>query len=75
MIEHITQRAFSQQFRVTKSGLRITLKDKARQCLQQAIQAYKKGERRLFITQAAGLHAVSKTTLYQRINGRLDHVL
>ena len=66
--------ASSQQFRVTKSGLRTTLKDEARQRLQQAVQAYEEAEGGLSITQAAWLHAVSKTTLYHRINGRRDQV-
>ena len=66
--------ASSQRFRVTKSGLYTTLKDEARQRLQQAVQAYEEAEGGLSITQAAWLHAVSKTMLYNRINGRRDQV-
>ena len=64
----------SQQFRVTKSRLHTTSKDEAKQRLQQAVQAYEEAEGALSITQAAWLHAVSKTTLYNRINGRSDQV-
>ncbi len=66
--------ASSQQFPVTKSGLRTTLKDEARQYLQQAVQAYEEAGRELSITEAAWLHAVSKTMLYHRINSRCDPV-
>ncbi len=46
----------------------------ARQPLQQAVQAYKEAERELFITQAAWLLVVSKTTLYHKINSLCDQV-
>lgn len=64
----------SPQFRVTKSRLHTTSKDEARQRLQQTVQAYEEAKEALFITQAAWLYAVSKTTLYNRINGRLFRV-
>ena len=51
------------------------MKDEARQCLQQAFQAYEEAEGGLSITQAASLHTVSKTMLCHRINGRRDQVL
>ncbi len=60
--------ASSQQFQVTKSGLHTTLKDEARQRLQQAVKAYEEAEG------GSWLHAVLKTTLYHRINGRRDLV-
>ena len=40
----------------------------------RAIQAYEKAEGGLSITQAAWLHAVLKTTLYNRIKNRRDQV-
>ena len=64
----------SQQFRVSKSRLQDTLKDEARQRLQRAVQAYEEAEGALSITQAAWLHALSKTTLFNRINGRREQV-
>ncbi len=64
----------SQQFRVSKSRLQATLKDEARQRLQQAVEAYEEAEGALSITQATCIYAVSKTTLYNRINGRRDQV-
>ena len=64
----------SQQFRVSKSQLQATLKDEVRQRLQQAVEAYEEAEGALSITQAACIYAVSKTTLYNRINGRRDQV-
>ena len=67
--------AISQQFQVTKSQFHTTLKDKARQCLQQTVQAYEEVKRALSITQAAWLYTVSKTTLYNKINGCRDQVL
>ncbi len=66
--------ASSQQFRVTKSGLRTPLKDEARQRLQQSIQAYEEAEGELSTTQAACFYAVSKTMLYHKINGCRDQV-
>lgn len=45
--------ASSQQFQVTKSGLHTTLKDKARQDLQQTVQIYEEAKRGLSIMQAA----------------------
>lgn len=50
------------------------MKDEASQRLQQAVQAYEEAEGALSITLAAWLHAVSKTTLYNRVNGRRDQV-
>ena len=67
--------ALFQQLWVTKLRLHTTLKDEARQRLQQAVQAYEEAKGVLSITQAAWLHAVSKTTIYNRINGRRNQVL
>ena len=62
------------QFRVTKPGSRITSKDETRERLNYAIQLYEQAEESLSITQAAKLCAVSKATLYRRINGHRDQV-
>ena len=56
------------QFRVTKPGSRITSKDEARKRLNDAVKAYEDAEGSLSITQAAYVYAVSKATLYRRIN-------
>ena len=66
--------ASSQQFRVSKSRLQTTLKDETRQCLQQAVEVYEEAKGALSITQAASIYAVSKITLYNRINSRHDQV-
>ncbi len=65
----------SQQFRFSKLRLQATLKDEVRQRLQQAVEAYEEVEEALSITQAACIYAVSKTTLYNRINGCRDQIL
>ncbi len=62
------------QFRVTKPVSRITSKDEARKRLNDAFKAYKNAEGSLSITQAVYVYAVSKATLYRRINGRRDQV-
>ena len=62
----------NRQFRVTKPGSRTTSKDETRERLNHAIQVYEQAEGSLSITQAAKLCAVSKATLYRRINGRRD---
>ena len=62
-------------FRITKPGSCIILRDKARDCLKEVVQAYGKGERLLSILEAARLYVVSKTTLYNRIHGRRDQAL
>ena len=59
-------------FCVTKPGSHITLRDKARNRLKEAVQAYEEGKRLLSILQAARLYVVSKTILYNRIYGRCD---
>ena len=66
--------AHSQQFRVTKSGSRTTLKDENRERLKDAVKAYEEAEGSLSITQAARLYVASKTTLYHRIHGRQDQL-
>ena len=63
------------QFRVTKPGSRITSKDETRERLNYAIQLYEQAEESLSNTQAAKLCAISKATLYRRINGHRDQVL
>ena len=62
------------QFRVSKPGSRINSRDETRERLNHAIQLYEQAEGSLSITQAAKLCAVSKATLYRRINGRRDQV-
>ena len=62
------------QFRVTKPGSRITSKNEARERLNDAIKAYEDAEGSLSITQAGYVYAVSKATLYRRINGRCNQV-
>ena len=62
----------NRQFCVTKPGSRSASKDETRERLNHAIQAYEQAEGSLSITQAAKLCAVSKATLYCRINGRCD---
>ena len=64
----------NRQFCVTKPGSRSASKDETRERLNHAIQAYEQAEGSLSITQAAKLCAVSKATLYCRINGRCDQV-
>ena len=64
----------TRQFRVTKPGSYITSKDETRKRLNHAIQLYEQAEGSLSITQAAKLCAVSKATLYRRINGCRDQV-
>ena len=59
-------------FRVTKLGSRTISRDEAIDRLKEAVQAYEEGEGLLSISQAARLHVVSKTTLYNRIHGRRD---
>ncbi len=60
--------ALNLQFRVTKPGSRITSKDEAGKRLNDAVKAYEDAEGSLSITQAAYVYAVSKATLYCRIN-------
>ena len=62
-------------FCITKLGSRITLRDKARDRLKEMVQAYEKGERLLFILQAARLYVISITILYNRIHGRRNQAL
>ncbi len=57
-------------FRVTKPGSGTISRDEARDRLKEAVQAYEEGEGSLSISQAARLYAVSKTTLYNRVNRR-----
>lgn len=59
-------------FRVTKPGSGTNLSGEAKDCLKEAVQAYEEGEGSLSISQAERLYVVSKTTLYNRINGRRD---
>ncbi len=63
------------QFCITKAGSRITSKDEARKRLYNVVKAYKDAEGSLSITQVAYVYAVSKATLYRRINGCRDQVL
>ncbi len=62
------------QFRVTKPGSHITSKDENRERLNHAIQLYEQAEGSLSITKVAKLCAVSKATLYRRINSRRNQV-
>lgn len=62
------------QFCVIKPGSRITSKDEARERLNDVIKAYEDAEGSLSITQAAHIYAVSKATLYRRINSRRNQV-
>ncbi len=55
--------AYSQQFRVTKSGSRTASKEEAKERLKYTVKAYKEAEGSLPITQAAKLienYVVSK---------------
>lgn len=63
------------RFRVTKPGSGNSSRDEARERLKHAVESYEKAEGSLSITQAAKLYAVSKTTLYHRINGRREQSL
>lgn len=63
------------RFRVTKPGSGNSSRDEARERLKHAVEGYEKAEGSLSITQAAKLYAVSKTTLYHRINGRREQSL
>ncbi len=63
------------QFRVTKPGSRITSKDEARKRLNDEVKAYEDAEGSLSIMQAAYVYAVSKATLYHKINSCRDQVL
>lgn len=65
----------SQQFRESISQLQATGKDQARQRLYQAVQAYEQAKEALSITKVPLLYAVSKTMLYNSINGRREQVL
>ncbi len=64
----------TRQFHVTKPGSRIISKDETKELLNHTIQLYEQAEGSLSITQAAKLCAISKATLYHRINGRCDQV-
>lgn len=49
--------------------------DEARERLKHAVEGYEQAEGSISITQAAKLYAVSKTTLYHKINGRRAQAL
>ncbi len=61
-------------YRVTKPGSSITSRGANRDRLQRVVEAVTNAESLLSITHAAKLYDVSKTTLYQRVNGRQDQL-
>lgn len=63
------------RFRAAKPGSGTSSRDEARERLKHAVEVYEQSEGSLTITQAAKLYAVSKTTLYHRINGRREQAL
>ena len=66
------QTSYSPKYAVSryKTWIWCISRDEARDRLKEAVQAYEEGEGSLSISQAARLYVVSKTTMYNRINGR-----